>query len=75
VNGEKLTVSKPIFEYEELLKPYGFIRCHQSHLVNRKHVKSWVKDSGGFLLLDNGDQVPVSRNKKDVVARALTDER
>lgn len=70
-NGEKLTASRPIFEYEELLKSYGFIRCHQSHLVNRKYVKSWVKEDGGYLLLDNGHQVPVSKNKKDVVAWAL----
>jgi two-component system LytT family response regulator len=70
-SGEKLTASRPIFEYEELLKDYGFIRCHQSHLVNRKFVKSWVKEDGGYLLMDNGHQVPVSRNKKDVVAWAL----
>lgn len=70
-NGEKLTASRPIFEYEELLKSYGFIRCHQSHLVNRKYVKSWVKEDGGYLLLDNGHQVPVSKNKKDVVTWAL----
>lgn len=69
--GEKLTASRPIFEYEELLKDYGFIRCHQSHIVNRKFVKSWVKEDGGYLLLDNGHQVPVSRNKKEVVAWAL----
>jgi two-component system LytT family response regulator len=70
-SGEKLTASRPIFEYEELLKEYGFIRCHQSHLVNRKYVKSWVKDDGGYLLMDNGHQVPVSRNKKEVVSWAL----
>jgi len=69
--GVKLTVSRPIYEYEELLQDYGFIRCHQSHLVNRKYVKSWVKEDGGYLLLDNGDQVPVSRNKKETVVRAL----
>lgn len=68
---EKITVSKPIYEYEELLTPYGFIRCHQSHLVNRDHVKSWVKEDGGYLLLTTGDQVPVSRNKKEAVINAM----
>lgn len=70
-DGEKLTASRPIFEYEELLRDYGFFRCHQSHLVNRRFVKSWVKEDGGYLLLDNGHQVPVSRNKKELVATAL----
>ena len=69
--GEKLTVSRPIYEYEELLKPYGFIRCHQSHLVNHRQVKSWVKKDGGYLLLDDGSRVPVSRNKKELVLQAM----
>lgn len=70
-NGEKLLVSKPIFEYEELLKGYGFVRCHQSHLVNTRYVKSWVKEEGGYLVLQNDEQVPVSKNKKDLVKEAL----
>ena len=41
-NAEKIMVSKPIYEYEELLADYGFIRCHQSHLVNKKFIKSWL---------------------------------
>lgn len=41
--GEKLIVSKPIYEYEELLEPYGFQRCHQSHLVNKQYIKSWIR--------------------------------
>lgn len=71
VDGEVLLVSRPIFEYEELLKDYGFVRCHQSHLVNQKFIKSWVKENGQFLLLQNGTQVPISRNKKDLLAEAL----
>lgn len=68
---EKIIVSKPIYEYEEMLLPYRFIRCHQSHLVNLRHVKSWIREEGGYLLLDNGDQVPVSRSKKEQLLDAL----
>ncbi len=64
--SEKIMTSKPIFEYEEILTNYGFIRCHQSHLVNKKHIKSWVKEDGGFLLLDDDTQVPISRQKKNM---------
>jgi two-component system LytT family response regulator len=71
-DGEKLLVSKPIFEYDELLEPYGFIRCHQSHLVNRKYIKSWVKEDGGYLLLEDNTQLPVSRSKKEKVLQLIT---
>jgi two-component system, LytTR family, response regulator len=71
-DGEKLIVSKPIYEFEELLSGYGFIRPHQSHLINRSYIKSLVKEDGGYLLLENGVQIPISRAKKEDVIRALT---
>lgn len=65
--GEKIMTSKPIFEYEEILHDYEFIRCHQSHLVNKRFIKSWVKEDGGYLLLDDLSQIPVSRQKKEYI--------
>lgn len=70
-DGEVLMVSRPIFEYEDILKDYGFVRCHQSHLVNKAFIKSWVRENGQFLLLQNGEEIPISRNKKNVLAEAL----
>jgi len=69
---EKLTVSRPIYEYEELLTDYGFIRCHQSHLVNKNYIRSWRKEDGGYLLLEDGSNIPVSRGKRDSVFEKLT---
>jgi two-component system LytT family response regulator len=63
--GEKMLVSKPIFEFEELLRDYGFLRCHQSHLVNKEFIRSWLKEDGDFLLLEDGARLPVSRQKKE----------
>ena len=70
-NNEELLVCKPIYEYEEILSGYGFIRCHQSHLVNKKFGKRWVKEDGDQLLLFNGKAVPISRTKKDYVKKTL----
>jgi len=64
-------VSKPIYEYDDLLSSHGFLRCHQSHLVNKTFIKSWKKDVGDVLLLTNGAQVPISRGKKDTIKKAL----
>ena len=70
-NTEKILVSRPMFEYDELLAEYGFIRCHNSHLVNKTFVRSWIKEDSGYLLMDDGVQVPVSRLKKDLIKQAL----
>ena len=64
-------VSKPIFEYEEILQGYGFIRCHQTHLVNKRFIKSLVKQDGGYLLLEDDTEIPVSRMKKEAVRKEL----
>lgn len=72
--GETIVVSRPIFEYADLLADYGFIRCHQSHLVNLKYVKSLLKDDGGYLLLEDNTKIPISRNKKEAVLATLTNQ-
>jgi two-component system, LytTR family, response regulator len=66
-SGEKLVVSKPIYFYEELLQDYNFIRCHQSHLVNKKYIMSLVKEDGGYLLLKDKTQLPISKQKKEII--------
>jgi two-component system LytT family response regulator len=69
--GEELLVSKPIYEFDDLLRGHGFIRCHQSHLVNKRYVKSWKKEYGDFLSLSEGPDVPISRGKKEGLKLAL----
>lgn len=71
-SDEKILVSKALKEYADLLKPKGFLRTHQSHLVNPKFVKSWLKEDGGMLLLYNGQKVPVSKPNRDLVKAALS---
>lgn len=68
---EKLTSSKPIFEYEELLSSHGFIRCHQSFLVNSLFIKSWIKVDGDRLIIQGEHEIPISRNNKEKVKQAI----
>jgi len=68
---EKITISKSLKEYADLLCPNGFLRTHQSHLVNPKYVKSWLKEDGGILLLISGEKISISKPNKDIVKQAL----
>lgn len=70
-SGEKILVSKSLKEYADLLCPSGFLRTHQSHLVNPKYVKSWLKEDGGMLLLISGEKIPISKPNKETVKQAL----
>jgi two-component system LytT family response regulator len=70
-DGDKILVSKVLKEYADLLQSNGFLRTHQSHLVNISFIKSWLKEDGGTLLLDNGDKVPISIPNRERVKAAL----
>ncbi|WP_240904719.1 LytR/AlgR family response regulator transcription factor [Sphingobacterium sp. SGR-19] len=70
-SDEKILVSKSLKEYADLLCPNGFLRTHQSHLVNPKYVKSWLREDGGILLLLSGEKIPISKPNKDNVKQAL----
>lgn len=62
--GEKIVVSKGIGEYADLLGGFGFLRPHQSHLVNINYIKKLDKSDGGFLILKDKTQIPVSSRQK-----------
>lgn len=64
-SGAQELASKPIKEYEELLEEFSFIRVHKSHLINLLYVKSYLKNEGGSVLLNDGTKVPISKNKKE----------
>ena len=70
-DGNQLLISKSLKEYSDLLKPHGFVRAHQSHLVNPKFVKSWLKEDGGTLLMESGDKIPVSKPNREMVKEVL----
>lgn len=63
--NEKLLISRTLKEVENLLGDRGFIRVHHSHLINPAYVRKFVRTDGGFLVMENGAQIPVSRSKKD----------
>jgi two-component system LytT family response regulator len=66
-NTPKITVCKPINEYESILEPYGFLRTHQSYLVNKNRIVSFKKEDGGYLLMEGGEQASVSRQRKHLL--------
>ena len=70
-SGEKITVSKGIGEYAELLSGFGFIRSHQSHLVNLDYIKKLDKTDGGSLILKDKSAVPVSTRQMVQVMEIL----
>ena len=70
-NNKKIIVSKGIKNFDKLLSEYGFFRPHQSYLVNMQHVIKLDKTDGGFLILKNNTEIPVSSRRKAKLIQIL----
>ncbi|MET4141186.1 LytTR family DNA-binding domain-containing protein [Pedobacter sp. UYP1] len=62
-NGACILVSQPIKEYDNQLTPLGFMRVHQSYLINLQFIRTFKKKNN-FLMLEGDLEIPVSQHKK-----------
>ncbi len=63
-DGDKITASKTIKAYEELLSGVNFYRVHKSHLINLNYMRKFVKGDGGYLVMDDDKKIEVSRRRR-----------
>jgi len=63
--GKTVAASKPLLEYDQVLKDTYFFRVHKSFLINLHHVKEYQRGEGGMVIMSNNDEIEVSRRKKD----------
>lgn len=71
-NHPKLTASKTLKEFEELLPEDIFFRTHHSHIINLNFIKRYIKGDGGQIEMQNGNYVDVARRKKEEFLRLIT---
>lgn len=72
-NNVKHLVSKSLKEYEALLDPSIFFRCHHSHIINLYKVEKFINHEGFFAKMSSGTLIDVSRKNKDLLLERLKD--
>ncbi len=72
-DGRQLLVTRTLKEFDLLLADMKFLRVHQSHLVNALFIREFHKGDGGYLLLNDGTQVPVSSRKRATLLQQLSE--
>ena len=70
-NKTKILVSKTLKYYSDMLKEFNFLRVHQSYLINIKYIKEFIKSDGGYLILKDNSNIPVSVRKRNEVVEVL----
>lgn len=71
-DGRKVMVSRNLKEYETLLGDHGFFRIQNSHIVNLKEVKKYLKTDGGYAVMNDDTPVAISPKKKEVFLKLLS---
>ena len=64
-NHPKITASRTLKEFEDLLPNNIFFRPHHSFLINLNFIKKYIKGDGGQIEMQNGNFIDVSRRKKE----------
>ena len=62
--GKKILVSKVLKEIDETLSGPDFFRVHNSYLINLNHIKKYVRGEGGYIIMDDGANISISRNRR-----------
>lgn len=67
----KKVVSKNLKYYENLLSEYNFIRSHSSCLVNKSYIQTIGKTQGGFLKMEDGKVLPISKHSRSLLENQI----
>lgn len=63
-DARQLLVTRTLKEFDQMLSDMKFLRVHQSHLVNSSYIREFNKGDGGYLIMTDESEVPVSSRKR-----------
>jgi len=69
--SKRIYSSKHLKEYQTILSDYNFFRIHHSHLINMSHIKKFLKEDGGTVIMSDGSSLPVARRRREGFLEAL----
>ncbi|HTA61003.1 MAG TPA: LytTR family DNA-binding domain-containing protein [Bacteroidia bacterium] len=70
VGNKKITSPKLLKDYENILNP-NFFRPHKSFIINLDYVEKYIKAEGGYIIMIDNVQIPVSREKRQTLINIL----
>lgn len=68
---QKYLLARTLKDMASMISFPQFFRAHQSYFVNLNHVKKYVRGQGGYLVMQDGVQIPVSRANKENLMRLM----
>ena len=70
-SAKPILVSKNLKHFENILSKYGFIRVHNTHLINQTHIKEYIRQDGGSIVLSDKSIIYIGRHYRQNVVKVL----
>jgi two-component system, LytTR family, response regulator len=70
-DGKVLIASRQLKYYEEILDEDCFLRIHNSHFINIRYVRKYVKQDGYSLLMKDGAHVPLAVRRREIFEQVM----
>jgi two-component system LytT family response regulator len=71
VDKSELIVCMNLKDVQAILPEDGFMRIHDSNIINLNEVKEYIKGDGGIVIMYNGKELNVARSHKEELLRGL----
>ena len=72
-NKKEVKLTKSLGWLEEQLTDYGFCRVHHSYVINFFHLKEYIRNDCGYVIMSSGKALSISRRRKDSFLKHLED--
>ena len=69
--GQKITASKTLKTYDDMLRQNNFLRVHKKHIVNLNFIDRYERGDGGQLYMSDKSSIQVSRRKRSDLLEVL----
>ncbi len=71
-DGRKMLVCKTLSALESMIgNPLKFIRIHRSYTININRIQQYMRGKGGYVKMENGQEIDVSVSRKKDFMTAL----
>ncbi len=72
LSNKKITASRTLKYFENVLENSTFFRVHKSHLVNLSFVENYIRGKGGHIILTDGSKIEVAVRRKEELLKKIT---
>ncbi|MDZ4793790.1 MAG: response regulator [Bacteroidota bacterium] len=65
LNKQQHVISKTLKDVQDVLEERHFLRVHRQYIINLNHVKQFFRGDNMYVVMNNGENIPVARSQKD----------